>query len=72
MCVINNLHSILDEDNSTSDVMPVTRSFSVMFEEPFTLRGDCSRYDAITMSAKRIINGGDELFMDNFVGYNFE
>lgn len=35
-----------------------------MIDEPFTLRGEYSRYDATTVSAKKNINGGEERSID--------
>lgn len=48
---VNNGRSIAGEDDNTSYVMFITRSFDLLFEEAFSLNGDYSRYDLTTISA---------------------
>lgn len=64
MCFINDTRSITGEDEDTSNVMSVSRSFNTVFEETYTLRGDYSIYDAINVPAKKNIKGGKKLFLD--------
>lgn len=71
-CVINDPRSIPGKEDGTLDVMFVTRSSNVIFEEKYTSRGDYYRYDSRTISAKRNIKGGKELSIDYGADYKFE
>lgn len=55
---------MLGEDDDTSDGRPETRSSSVMVEEVYASGGDYSRYEAVTIPAKGIIERGGEPLTD--------
>lgn len=64
--------SIPGGDEYKLDAMPVTRSRKVVFREIYTAPGAYSMYGPITISAKRKIKGGEELFTDYGADKNFE
>lgn len=72
MLFIKNARSISGENEDTSDVALATRSCSVVFEEPYTLRGKYSIHDQLTIFVKRDIEGSEELFTDYSADYNFQ
>lgn len=72
MRVINAPCSTLREEDDTWDFVHVTGSSNSIFEETYTLRGDCSRYDEISIPVNRNIKEGEELFIDYGADYNNE
>lgn len=72
MRFISNPRSMPDEDEYISDVMPVTRSPTVIFEETYTSQADYFISDTVSIPTIWGINGKEKLVIDYDSDYIFE